>query len=86
MLSTHLVTHDHIRPRIVVGKVKRHLHAGVAAADDEHLLADVVVAIAVSARVEHVAVEFAHALDLRHERLGVFPGRHHQPPGPVCQP
>jgi hypothetical protein len=80
---SHRVTHDHGGEHIVVGEVEGDLHAGVAAADDERLLALVSLAGAVVAGVHDLALERLDALDLRQHGLGVLAGGDDKPPGPV---
>jgi hypothetical protein len=83
MLRTHRVTHNHGGVHIVVGEVEGHLHAGVAAADDEHLAALVGLAAAVVARVHHLALEAVEAVDLRQDGVGVLARGDDEPFGAV---
>jgi len=67
----------------MVGEVKRHLHTGVAAADDEHLLTPVAFAAAVVAGVHDQAPEGIDAVDVGHDGLGVLTRGDDKPFGAV---
>ena len=67
----------------MVGEVERHLHARVATADDEHLLALEGLAATVFAGVHNLALEAMDSLNLRYNRLRVLPCGHNEPFGSV---
>uniref|UniRef100_A0A8R7PYP9 Uncharacterized protein n=1 Tax=Triticum urartu TaxID=4572 RepID=A0A8R7PYP9_TRIUA len=75
----HAVAHHHGRPRAVVAQVQAHLHAGVAAADDQDPLPLVRLAGLVLGHVAHRALEGVGAVQVRDDALRVLARGHHQP-------
>lgn len=63
-----------------MAEIEADFHAGVATADDEHLLSpESLAGLIVADMHQFIAEEFMHTGDLRHHAIRILPGGHHQP-------